>query len=58
MWVYREFERGIFTVGHYVPQPRKIDEVSFYAESVFDNRKAAREQVNYLNGGEGHIHGV
>jgi hypothetical protein len=46
MYVYKETERGLWTVGYYDLSGK------WYAESDHDNAKDAAERVHYLNGGK------
>jgi len=45
MWVYREFEPGLWTVGHYAPDGQWIP------EGDYDDREKAARRVAFLNGG-------
>ena len=45
MWVYDEFERGLWTVGFYDPSGK------FHPESDHTTPEAAARRVHYLNGG-------
>jgi len=46
MYVYREVEKGLFTVGFYAPDG------TWYPESDHTIRDLAAQRVNYLNGGK------
>jgi hypothetical protein len=46
MYVYRELEKGLFTVGFYAPDGE------WMPESDHDSRDEAAKRVNYLNGGK------
>lgn len=45
MYVYKETQTGIWTVGFYPPSGR------FYAESDYTSTNSAAGRVHYLNGG-------
>lgn len=45
MWIYEEFESGLFTVGHYDGKHK------FVPESDHEDAAAAASRVHYLNGG-------
>lgn len=45
MYVYRELERGLWTVGFFDPTGK------WYPESDHQTIQAAAARVNYLNGG-------
>lgn len=45
MYVYREIESGLFTVGFYAPSGEWLP------ESDHDSRESATARVHYLNGG-------
>jgi hypothetical protein len=49
MWIYKETERGCWTVGYVVSD----DELDFQPESDHESREAAAARINYLNGGDG-----
>jgi hypothetical protein len=44
-WVYRETERGLYTVGYYRPDGE------FETDSDYGTREDAARRVSYLNGG-------
>lgn len=48
MFTYREFEKGIWTVGHYDPKTS-----DFISESDHDAPEDASRRVAFLNGGSG-----
>lgn len=45
MWVYKQTESGMFTVGHYDPKG------NWCADSDHPTKEQAATRVNYLNGG-------
>ena len=45
MYVYRQFEPGLWTVGHYAPDG------TWYPEDDYGNRDDAAKRVHYLNEG-------
>lgn len=45
MWVYRQTEPGLFTVGFYAPDG------AWHTDSDWNHRDAAAERVSFLNGG-------
>ena len=44
MYVYKETEKGLYTVGFYDPSG------NWHPESDHDSREKAAERVHYLNG--------
>ena len=49
MYVYEEFEKGVFTVGFYKG-------TRFVFESGYNDRDEAADRVHYLNGGKERIY--
>ncbi len=45
MYVYRQLEHGLWTVGYYGPDG------TWYPESDHSSTEKAAERVHYLNGG-------
>jgi hypothetical protein len=45
MYIYKQTEPGLYTVGFYAPDHQ------WHAESDHGSRKEAAERVHYLNGG-------
>lgn len=45
MWVYRETEKGLWTVGYYTPGGE------WHTDSDHSSKEAAAQRVHYLNGG-------
>lgn len=45
MWIYRETESGLFTVGYFAPDR------SWNTDSDWGSRDEAARRVNFLNGG-------
>jgi hypothetical protein len=45
MYVYKQSEPGLWTVGYYEPSGKWVP------ESDHDNREEAAKRVHYLNGG-------
>lgn len=46
MYVYKDSEPGLYTVGFYAPDG------NWHSESDHDSREAAADRVRYLNGGQ------
>ncbi|MCK4521379.1 MAG: hypothetical protein KAU20_02310 [Nanoarchaeota archaeon] len=45
MYVYKETDKGLWTVGFYDPDGK------WHPESDFDKREEAADRVSFLNGG-------